>query len=280
MKVVLFCGGMGFRLRDNVQDTPKPMILVGDRPILFHIMKYYASFGHHDFVLCLGYKGQLIKEYFLQYRDAISDDFVLSNGGRTIEIVHNDIEDWRITFVDTGLHANIGERLKAVQRYVGDDEMFLANYADVLTDASLPAMIERLTTRNKVASFLCVRPSYTFHVVGLDGDQVVTSIDHVSKANIWINGGYFVFRKEIFDYIGAGEDLVAQPFNRLVRDGELLAYQHDGFWAPMDTFKDHHVIQSMYETGLRPWAVWEGAQRPALGIAQPESTWSRSWSDR
>ena len=141
MKVVLFCGGLGFRLRHDLQDTPKPMIHVGDRPILFHIMKYYASFGHKDFILCLGYKGQLIKEFFLQYRDALCDDFVLSNGGRTIEVLHNDIEDWRITFVDTGLHANIGERLKAVQCYIGDDEFFLANYADVLTDASLPAMI-------------------------------------------------------------------------------------------------------------------------------------------
>src|SRR5215831_7630544 len=257
MKVVLFCGGMGFRIRDNVQDTPKPMIQVGDRPILFHIMKYYASFGHNEFVLCLGYKGQLIKEYFLQYRDAIREDFVLSNGGRTIEVLHNDIEDWRITFVDTGLHANIGERLKAVQRYIGADEYFLANYADVLTDASMPAMIEQLTRRKKIASFLCVRPTYTFHVVTLNGEQVVSSIDHVSEANIWINGGYFVFNREIFEYLGAGEDLVAQPFNRLVRDEQLLAFQHEGFWAPMDTLKDHQVIQSMYETGIRPWAVWE-----------------------
>jgi glucose-1-phosphate cytidylyltransferase len=117
-------------------------------------------------------------------------------------------------------------------------------------------------------------------VVRLDGEQVVTSIDHVSQANIWINGGYFVFRKEIFDYLDTGEDLVAEPFSRLVRDGQLLAHQHDGFWAPMDTFKDHQVIQSMYETGLRPWAVWEGAQPPNLGIPQVDSTWSRSWGDR
>jgi glucose-1-phosphate cytidylyltransferase len=257
MKVVLFCGGMGFRIRDNIQDTPKPMIQVGDRPILFHIMKYYASFGHKDFVLCLGYKGQLIKEYFLQYRDAIRDDFVLTNGGRTIEVLHNDIEDWRITFVETGLHANVGERLKAVQQYIGDDEYFLANYADVLTDASLPAMVDHLTTHQKVASFLCVRPRYTFHVVTLDGSQSVTSIDHVSETNLWINGGYFVFSRDIFDYLGAGEDLVGEPFNRLVRDGQLTAFQHEGFWAPMDTLKDHQIIQSMYETGLRPWAVWE-----------------------
>ena len=269
MKVVLFCGGMGFRMRDNIQDTPKPMIQVGDRPILFHIMKYYASFGHTEFVLCLGYKGQLIKEYFLQYRDAVRDDFVLSNGGRTIEILHNDIEDWRITFVDTGLHANIGERLKAVQRYIGEDEYFLANYADVLTDASLPAMIDNLCTRGKTASFLCVRPRYTFHVVSLDADQTVSRIDHVSEANIWINGGYFVFHRDIFDYLGNGEDLVAQPFSRLVRDSQLLAFQHEGFWAPMDTLKDHQALQSMYETGCRPWAVWEAPSAVAGSDGSP-----------
>jgi len=259
VKVVLFCGGMGVRIRDNIHDTPKPMIEVGDYPILFHIMKYYASFGHTEFVLCLGYKGQLIKEYFLQYRDALRDDFVLSNGGRTIEVLHNDIADWRITFVDTGLHANIGERLKAVQRYIGDDEYFLANYADVLTDASLPAMIDNLTAREKIASFLCVRPRYTFHVVTVDTDQTVSSVDHVSEADIWINGGYFVFHRDIFDYVRAGEDLVAEPFGRLVQERQLLAFQHEGFWAPMDTLKDHQVLQSMYETGCRPWAVWEAS---------------------
>jgi glucose-1-phosphate cytidylyltransferase len=276
MKVVLFCGGMGFRIRDNVQDTPKPMILVGDRPILFHIMKYYASYGHKEFILCLGYKGQLIKEYFLEYKDAIRDDFVLSDGGRTIEVLRNDIEDWRITFVDTGLHANIGERLKAVQRFIGDDEYFLANYADVLTDAPLPDMIEQLAMRGKVASFLSVRPRYTFHVVTVDAEQQVCSIDHVSEASIWINGGYFVFSREIFDYLGGGEDLVAEPFNRLVSERQLLAYRHEGFWAPMDTFKDHQAIQSMYESGLRPWAVWETCHQPlALGTAQLDGSWTR-----
>ena len=278
MKVVLFCGGMGFRLRDNLQDTPKPMIHVGDRPILFHIMKYYASFGHKDFILCLGYKGQLIKEYFLQYRDALCDDFVLSNGGRTIEVLHNEIEDWRITFVDTGLHANIGERLKAVQCYIGNDEFFLANYADVLTDASLPAMVEQLVTRRKVASFLCVRPRYTFHVrhARWRPARVTGSTTSVRRTSGSMADSSS-FDKRIFDYLRAGEDLVAQPFERLVQDGQLLAFQHDGFWAPMDTFKDHQVIQSMYETGLRPWAVWEGVRPPpALGIPHVDNTWSRS----
>lgn len=257
MKVVLFCGGMGLRMRDGSDQTPKPMIQVGDRPILFHIMKYYAHYGHKEFILCLGYKAHMIKEFFVQYRETMSNDFVLSDGGRAIDILHNDIQDWRITFVDTGLHANIGQRLKAVQAYIGEDEHFLANYADVLTDAPLPAMIHDAVKSGKIASFLSVRPTYTFHVVTLDDDELVTDIRDVNQANIWINGGFFVFRREIFDYLRPGEDLVGAPLQRLVAERELLAYRHEGFWAPMDTFKDRQVIQAAFELGQRPWAVWD-----------------------
>jgi glucose-1-phosphate cytidylyltransferase len=260
VKVVLFCGGMGLRMRDGSAQTPKPMIQVGDHPILFHIMKYYAHFGHKEFILCLGYKSQLIKEFFLKYGQALSNDFVLSSGGRAINILHNDIEDWRITFVDTGLHSNIGQRLQAVQSYIGNDEMFLANYADVLTDAPLTAMIDNVLEHDKIASFLCVRPTYSFHVVSLDDDQrIVNGIYDVQQSNIWINGGYFVFRRDIFQYLRPGEDLVDAPFRRLVADKQLLAYRHEGFWAPMDTFKDRQMIQSLFELGQRPWAVWESA---------------------
>jgi glucose-1-phosphate cytidylyltransferase len=193
---------------------------------------------------------------------------VLSNGGKTIDILHNDIQDWRITFVETGLHSNIGQRLKAVQSYVDDDEVFLANYADVLTDAPLPHMIDTAVNSGKVATFLCVRPRYTFHVVSVDeDDQIVTDIHDVTESNIWINGGYFVLRREIFDYIGPGEDLVDAPFRRLVAERKLLAYRHEGFWAPMDTFKDRHAIQSQFELGCRPWAVWESPNTDADAVA-------------
>jgi glucose-1-phosphate cytidylyltransferase len=264
MKVVLFCGGMGLRMRDGSPETPKPMIQVGDRPILFHIMKYYAHYGHKEFILCLGYQAHVIKEFFIKYRDALSNDFVLSEGGRAIDILHNDIEDWRITFVDTGLYASIGQRLKAVQPYIGEDEMFLANYADVLTDTPLPTMIANAQMNGKIATFLCVRPTYTFHVVAVDDDNMVTDIHDVNQANIWINGGYFIFRREIFDYLGPGEDLVNEPLRRLIAERELLAYRHDGFWAPMDTFKDRQTIQAAFELGQRPWAVWESAAMDRL----------------
>jgi glucose-1-phosphate cytidylyltransferase len=258
MKVVLFCGGMGLRMRDGTVQTPKPMIQVGDHPILFYIMKYYAHFGHKEFILCLGYKSQLIKEFFLKYNQALSNDFVLSAGGRQIDILHNDIQDWRITFVDTGLHSNIGQRLKAVQSYIGKDEMFLANYADVLTDAPLPAMIANMQASDKIASFLCVRPTYSFHVVSLDDDEgVVNGIYDVNQSNIWINGGFFVLRNDIFGYLGPGDDLLDGALRRLVATRDLLAYRHEGFWAPMDTFKDRQMIQSLFELGRRPWAVWE-----------------------
>jgi glucose-1-phosphate cytidylyltransferase len=258
MKVVLFCGGMGLRMRDGSAQTPKPMIQVGDRPILFHIMRYYAHFGHTEFILCLGYKAKMVKDYFLRYSEAPCNDFVLSKGGRALEILHNEIEDWRITFVDTGLHSNIGQRLKIVQPYIGDDELFLANYSDVLTDAPLPSMIATAVERGKIATFLCVRPTYTFHVVSFDeGDPLVDDIRDVNRSNLWINGGFFVFRREIFSYLRPGEDLVDVPFRRLIADRELLAYQHEGFWAPMDTFKDRQNIEAQFELGQRPWAVWE-----------------------
>jgi glucose-1-phosphate cytidylyltransferase len=263
MKVVLFCGGMGLRMRDGSAQTPKPMMPVGDRPILFHIMKYYAHYGHKEFILCLGYKAQMIKEFFIRYREALSNDFVLSDGGRAINVLHNDIQEWRITFVDTGLHANIGQRLKAVEALIGDDELFLANYADVLTDAPLPEMVSRTVASRKIASFLCVRPTYTFHVVAVGEDQLVTDLHDVNQANIWINGGFFIFRREIFHYLGPGEDLVGEPLRRLIATKQVLAYRHEGFWAPMDTFKDQQVIQSAAELGQRPWAVWE--QPPSNG---------------
>src|SRR5215510_16273849 len=189
MKVVLFCGGFGMRMREFSETVPKPMVNIGYRPILWHVMKYYAHFGHTDFVLCLGYKADVIKEFFLRYEEWISNDFTLSKGGRELTLENNDIEDWNITFVDTGLHANIGERLVAVRRYVEDEEVFLANYADGLTDLDLPTMIETFEASGKLASFLAVRPSQSFHLVEVDDDGDVGSIQSVNQSNVLINGG-------------------------------------------------------------------------------------------
>lgn len=257
MKVVIFCGGYGLRLREASERIPKPMIAVGNRPILLHLMKYYAHHGHTDFILCLGYQAQAIKEFFLHYDEALSNDFVLSEGGRSVELLNKDIDNWRITFVDTGLQATVGERLRAVRRHLGDDEMFLANYGDQLSNAPLPDVIDRLRTNGKVASFLAVRPTYSTHVISLNEDDSVAKVDAMDSVGLWINGGFFVMRTEIFDYIEAGEDLVNEPFQRLIDAGKLSAYRYDGFWQPMDTLKDKQVLDGLFETGRAPWAVWD-----------------------
>ena len=257
MKVILFCGGLGLRLRDYSEAIPKPMVPIGQRPILWHNMRYYAHFGHSEFILALGYKADVIKEYFLRYNEALSNDFILSGGGRSLELITSDIQDWRITFVDTGLHASIGQRLRAVQRYVGGDDMFLANYGDNLTDAPLNELVEDFRRRDKVAAFLSVPPTHTFHVVALRDGGIVTGIDHVTNSGLRINGGFFIFRSSIFDYIRPGEELVEEPFQRLIAEEQLIAYPYQGFWAPMDTLKDMQNLEALYETGSPPWAVWQ-----------------------
>jgi len=264
MKVVLFCGGLGLRLREYSDVIPKPMIPIGVRPILWHVMRYYAHFGHREFILCLGYRADAVKDYFLRYSEATSNDFVLSEGGRSLELLSSDIDDWKITFVDTGMRASVGQRLKAVQKHIGDDEIFLANYADTLTDAPLPAFIEDFSSRGLTAAFLAVRPRYTFHVVTLaDGGQV-TDIKHIRESSTRINGGHFIFRRGIFDYIKPGEDLVDEPFHRLIDTGQLIAYPYDGFWAPMDTLQDKQDLERLSEDGDPPWAVWhsDAVSRP------------------
>ncbi len=257
MKVVLFCGGLGLRMREAGEHVPKPMIPVGTRPLVWHVMRYFAHFGHKDFILCLGHKAEAIKQYFLNYDETLSNDFVLNGGGRNVELLSSDTHDWQITFVDTGLRAQVGERLKAVEPYLEGEELFLANYGDVLTDAHLPTMIDNLAQSGKVASMLCATPNYTFHVVSLDDSPVVRGIEDVTKANLWINGGYFVFRREIFDYLRPGEDLVVEPFQRLIEAEQLIAHRHEGFWAPMDTLKDKTVLEDLLESGEAPWRVWD-----------------------
>src|SRR4029077_19181759 len=203
MKVVLFCGGAGMRLRGYSDDVPKPMVQIGTRPILWHLMKYYAHFGHKDFILCLGYKGNCIKEYFLNYDESVSNDFVWSQGGKKIHFLNRDIDDWTITFVETGATSNIGERLKAIEPYVQDEDIFLANYGDGLSDAPIPDVVQRLRTSNAIASMLLVQPTSSFDLVSAEPDGTVTEICALTRSNIWINGGFFVMRNEIFQYIRA-----------------------------------------------------------------------------
>jgi glucose-1-phosphate cytidylyltransferase len=277
MKVVIFCGGLGMRLREAGEDIPKPMVTIGQRPILWHLMKYYAHYGHTDFILCLGYRGDVIKKYFLNYEETSSNDFVLSGGGREIELMNRDISDWRITFADTGVNANIGQRLVAVRKYLSGETTFLANYADGLTDMHLPSVIDRFRVRGKIGNFVSIRPNLSFHAVTGSEDGGVKEIKPVRHTDLRINTGFFMFRSEIFDYIRPGEELVEQPFQRLIEADQLMAHPYDGFTASMDTFKDKQHFDELFSKGKAPWEVWlrEPAAsngRPLLRGEQPEDS--------
>jgi glucose-1-phosphate cytidylyltransferase len=264
MKVVLFCGGAGMRLRGYADDVPKPMVQIGTRPILWHLMKYYAYFGHKDFVLCLGYKGNVIKDYFLHYDESVSNNFVWSQGGKNIQFLNRDIDDWTITFVETGATANIGERLKAVEPYVRGDEMFLANYGDGLSDMSLPAMLETFQRSKAVASLLLVQPTASFDIVQSNAGGMVQDIQPLTHTDVWINGGFFAMRNEIFDYMNPGEELIREPFQRLIEKHALLGYKYPGFWQCMDTFKDKQRLDDLNQHSA-PWKVWNNASTRLCG---------------
>ena len=266
MKVVLFCGGYGMRLKEHAESVPKPLVNIGYRPILWHVMKYYAHYGHKDFILCLGYKADAIKNYFLKYDECLTNDFILAEGGKKLTLLNSDIHDWRITFVDTGITSNIGSRLRAVREYVHKDEVFLANYVDGLTDLSLDGYVNHFLQRDKIASFVCVKPTQTFHVVSVNGEDLVSSIQHVTQAGLWINGGYFIFRNSIFDYLHDGEELVKEPFQRLISQQRLIGYKYNGFWACMDTFKEKQQLEDLYTRGDAPWEVWKTPEYRAESI--------------
>jgi glucose-1-phosphate cytidylyltransferase len=267
MKVVLFCGGLGMRLRDYSETVPKPMVNIGYRPILWHVMKYYAHYGHKDFVLCLGHRADAVKNYFLNYNECASNDFVLSWGGKKLELYNSDIQDWRITFADTGIESNIGQRLKAVEKYLEGEDEFLANYSDGLTDLPLPQQLDHFRKHRKVASFLAVRPNLSYHMVSLDEGEgnLVSGIHAINNGSVRINGGFFAFKHQIFDYMRETEELVNGSFHRLIQDKQLIGYPYDGFWASMDTFKDKQQLENLWGSGAAPWEVWKSNHSKRVG---------------
>jgi glucose-1-phosphate cytidylyltransferase len=258
VKVVLFCGGLGMRMREGPASAPKPMNMIGDRPLLWHVMRYYAHFGHNDFILCLGYGASAVKDYFIHYDETQSNDFTLVGGGRNIEMHSTDITDWNVSFIDTGLHSTIGERLMRVRALVENEEMFLANYADTLTDAPLDQLVDRFQgSPEAVVSMLAVPPVSTHHVVEIADDGEVTGVRPVTDLMQWENGGYFVMRPAIFDVLREGEDMVPDAFHRLMSARRLLAQRHTGFWRAADTFKDRAELEDMYHRGQCPWMLWD-----------------------
>lgn len=252
MKVVLFCGGMGMRMREYSESVPKPMVPVGRRPILWHLMQYYASYGHTDFVLCTGWRGEVIREYFRSMERV--------DGRRTR--LAREHPDWRVEFVDSGVNASVGERLRAARTHLEGEDRFLANYADGLSDVPMDDVIRFAEEGRFTAAFVAVRPSQSFHVVSAAQDGRVTSIHPVSAGDQRINGGFFVLRRAIFDVLGEGEDLVEAPFARLIDTGGLGAYRYDGFWACMDTYKEKQRLDEIHASGRIPW-MREGPHRVA-----------------
>jgi glucose-1-phosphate cytidylyltransferase len=257
VKVVLFCGGLGMRMRDSAIKGPKPMATIGDRPLLWHVMRYYAHFGHTDFVLCLGHGAAAVKEFFLRYDETASNDFVLENGARKLTLFKTDIADWRITFVDTGLSSSIGERLRRVRHLVDDEPMFLANYADVLTNATLPEIIDRFAASDADVSLLAVPPQSSHHAVDIADDGRILQVRPMRDLGHWENGGYFVMRPSIFDELRPNEDLVEDTITRLVDKGRVIAYPYTGYWSPADTVKERAQLEERYAQADCPWMIWD-----------------------
>ncbi len=256
MKVVIFCGGYGTRLREHSETVPKPLVNIGYRPILWHLMKYYAHFGHKEFILCLGYRGDMIKNYFIQYSPYISESVIIEPGGKLTPAT-SDIADWRIHLVDTGMTTNIGDRLSAVRDLIGSDEVFLANYGDGLSDLPLDEHVARFRRSGAFAAFVAVQPKQqSVHAIRSEESGLVTEIAPIAETGVWLNGGYMVLRNEVFDYMRPGEELVEEPFRRMIADRKLAAFKYDGFWMAMDTYKDKMTFDQMYDRGETPWEVW------------------------
>ena len=258
MKVVLLAGGYGTRLAEETDIKPKPMVDIGGKPILWHIMKLYSHFGFNDFVVCLGYKGYVIKEYFANYFLHMADvTFDMTSNAMTVHQKH--AEPWKVTLVDTGANTMTGGRIKRVKDYVGD-ETFLATYGDGLSDQDLKALVAYHKKSGKIGTMTTVQPSGRFGAVAIDAhDQINALIEKPKGDGAWINAGFFVFEPKIFDYIENDSTVLErQPLEGLARDGQLTAFKHQGFWKPMDTLREKHEFEELWSSGKAPWKVWNG----------------------
>jgi glucose-1-phosphate cytidylyltransferase len=258
MKVVILAGGYGTRIRDVANNIPKPMIPIGPYPILWHIMKTYAYFGHKDFIVCLGYKGEIIKEFFLNY-EARTKDFTISLGKKDAIDFHTDHDesDWNVTLADTGLKSMTGARISRIKNYVGNED-FMLTYGDGVGDVDIEALLEFHRSHGKALTVTGVRPPGRFgELVNVDG--CVTEFNEKPQATGGrISGGYFIANSRIFDYLNDDEDLVfeEEPMRKLVADGELMVYEHDKFWQPMDTSREYSLLNELYNKGAAPWVKW------------------------
>lgn len=260
MKVVILCGGMGTRIRDVADNIPKPMICIGGYPILWHIMKYYSLFGHSEFILCLGYQGKVIKEFFLNY-EINTSDFSIKLGDKTSIIFHNKIDekDWKITFAETGEKSMTGARLKKIAKYIEEDEMFMLTYGDGLSDLNINKLISFHLTHGRILTLTGVRPASRFGEIKCTDEGIISEFNEKPQsAEGRINGGFFVCARQIFEFLDDGDDLVfeKEPMMKLVRKKQLMQFNHDGFWQPMDTYREYLLLNSLYEKNKAPWKKW------------------------
>jgi glucose-1-phosphate cytidylyltransferase len=257
MKVVILCGGLGTRLREDLEYRPKPLVEIGHRPILWHIMKLYAHHGFHEFVLCLGYRGHMIKEYFLHY-EATSSDFTLCLGDKRSTTYHDACaeEDFRVTLADTGLNTMTGGRIKRIERYV-PEPLFMVTYGDGVADLDIRALYKFHRDHGRLATLTAVRPPARYGIVDLDEESRVVRFREKPASESWISGGFFVFDRRVFDLLG-GDNCVLErePLERLAREGQLMAYRHDGFFFAMDTYREYRMLNDMWDSGNAPWRVW------------------------
>lgn len=256
MKVVILAGGYGTRLSEETHALPKPMVTIGGMPMLWHIMKYYSSFGFNEFVICLGYKGYIIKEYFYNYWLRQSDITIkTSEQGNDIKIHKSKTENWEITLADTGIDVQTGLRIKRIQEYV-NNERFMLTYGDGLSSVDLNALLKQHDASGKTVTITAIQPSGRFGVVDFNEDKTITSFNEKGKSK-YINAGFMVAEPGLFDYLGKNEPLEFAPFEQLVHEGRLGVYTHDGFWKCMDTLSDLKIIEGIWNTGDAPWKVWE-----------------------
>lgn len=260
MKVVILCGGMGTRIRDVADNIPKPMIPVNGLPIVWHIMKYYSMFKHNEFVLCLGYKGQTIKDFFLNYETHTTDFTISLGNSKNIEYhSHHPESNWKVTLAETGLNAMTGARIKRIKKYVLNDENFMLTYGDGLGNIDIDRLLDFHLSHGKILTVSGVRPPGRFGELNHDSTGKILEFNEKPQVNGGrISGGYFVCRRELFDYLDDREDLVfeQEPIKQLVKDGQMMVYEHDGFWQPMDTYREYIYLNELCAKGAAPWIIW------------------------
>ena len=258
MKVIILCGGFGTRLREETETRPKPMVEIGGKPILWHIMKTFGHYGYNDFVLCLGYKGEVIKNYFLNYEN-LNNDFTIELGTRNVQ-VHNTFEEngWRVTLVDTGLHSMTGARVKRVEKYV-DGDRFMLTYGDGVTDLDINELVRFHESRRKIGTVTGVSPPSRYGEMGISGDRVVSFREKPHSPDSFISGGYFVFERAFFQYLSEAESCVLErePMERLTAESQLGVYTHEGFWQCMDTYRDYVYLNELWNKDRARWRVWD-----------------------